>query len=342
MPAGALVIEAETGRLLMANDQARTLLDRPLSASGRESMLDAGSGAGPLIGLLTRALTRGESTHAEVLTLTSRGGEARRVEVSVGPVLGESKPVAAVAVLHDVEALMSTQEELHRAGELRERFVGVLGHDLRNPLNAVTMAAALLQQESLAPAAKANVDRIRRACETMKLLIADLLDLTSARQAGGIPIRKERVDLAEVCTGVVDEVRTAIPSVRVELAAPPVSGEVDRARLAQAVTNLVVNAAKYCREGTPVRIALREEPESAVIEVHNHGDPIDPELLPYLFDAFRRGPQGGSPRAQATGLGLGLYIAQQVVAAHGGQLSATSSREAGTLFRIELPRAHGA
>jgi signal transduction histidine kinase len=113
----------------------------------------------------------------------------------------------------------------------------------------------------------------------------------------------------------------------------PSEGDPDR--LAQALTNLVANAVKYRRDDTSVRVSIRRAPNGARIEIHNEGEPIPAELLPHLFEAFRQGdPQ---PSQRAPGLGLGLYIAQQVIQAHGGSITVASLPEQGTTFSVDLP-----
>jgi signal transduction histidine kinase len=149
-------------------------------------------------------------------------------------------------------------------------------------------------------------------------------------------VTPESADLGAIARAAVDELRAARSErwIGLELQGD-LRGQWDSARVSQAITNLVANAAAYGEPGTPVNVAVRGEDHDVVVTVNNRGDPIPASLLPAIFEPFRRGvSQDRSPH----GLGLGLYIVHQIVLAHCGEISAESNAQDGTTFRMRLPR----
>lgn len=227
--------------------------------------------------------------------------------------------------------------EQKRAEQFRERLLGIVGHDLRNPLGNITLTAQLLlRREEVPEPVRAGVRRIATSAHRMARMIDDLLDFTRASVGGGLPVRRRPTDLCELAHDTVAEFELTHPGrVRLACARGLHAGEWDRDRLAQVVSNLVGNALTHGDEASPVTVSVRAEPPDVVLSVHNEGPPIPAELLPRIFDPFKRaGPDGGGRR----GLGLGLYIVQQIVLAHGGSICAESSEAGGTTFSVRLPR----
>jgi signal transduction histidine kinase len=227
-------------------------------------------------------------------------------------------------------------EERKEAARLREEVVGVASHDLRNPLSAILLSTRMLldsTDEEPTPRQAKGLARIRSAAERMNLLIHTLLDFTRVR-AGALKLERRPLDLHELVREVCDENALAAPDRAVEIQQlGSGAGEWDEARLSEVVANLVGNALKYSPADTTVHVRSDGRSEELLLTVHNEGNPIDDELLPVIFEPFRRGTGGAKGS-----LGLGLYIAQQVVAAHGGTISVTSSAEAGTTLTVCLPR----
>jgi signal transduction histidine kinase len=222
------------------------------------------------------------------------------------------------------------QRERRRLGE---QFVAVLGHDLRSPLNAITMAASMLGRSAAGDEKLTN--RIVSSAARMNKMIAEILDLARSRLGAGIPIERRRVTLNDVVESVVDEVRQAYPSREIRVhAALEVQGDWDAARLEQVVSNLVCNAVQYGDAARPVEVRVAMRVREAVLEVQSFGQPIPRDLLPVLFEPYRRGELRG--RA-GHGLGLGLFIADQIVRSHGGRIEVSSRSEGGTMFRVRLP-----
>jgi PAS domain S-box-containing protein len=224
-----------------------------------------------------------------------------------------------------------------RIQEFQERFLGILGHDLRNPLAAIQMGTGILQQQyAKDPAAVRVLDRLGSSALRMSRMIEQILDLTRSRLASGLEVHPGPVDLCDTLTAIVDELRTAHPSSIIELRCPSLRGEADRDRLEQVFSNLIGNAVSYGEPTRPVVVEAQLDGSRARIEVHNDGPPIPADLQGQLFDPFRRGERD-SRTSKTGGLGLGLFISRELVLAHGGSLEFQSDSTHGTTFRVTLP-----
>lgn len=221
----------------------------------------------------------------------------------------------------------------------RDRFLGALSHYLRTPLTSVTLAASMLShQGNLTPRQTKHVERITASARRMARTIEDLLDLTRSRFGGSIPIAPRPEDLHTICKGAIDELKAMHPGVPIRLDVQGSgAGLWDPERLAQMVTNLVQNAVDYADPGSAVRVAVSAREDDVLIEVHNEGPTIAPELMETLFDPFRHVSDGERAHS-GRGLGLGLFIAHQIAKAHGGALEVESAAAQGTTFTARLPR----
>jgi len=235
-------------------------------------------------------------------------------------------------------ALEQSLAEQKKIDELREQLIGIVGHDLRSPLSSVVVGAELMLKRGMLHDADAKVTaRIARSAERMAKIISQLLDFTRSRLGGGMRIEPREVDLAEICAQVIAEVETVHPDRAVSFEADSdVRGVWDRERLAQVVSNLVGNAIAYGKADGAVSVVLRDEGDSVTLSVHNEGPAIPAEVLPAIFDPFRR--QARRTSRNSDGLGLGLFICRELVAAHGGEISVQSTDGAGTAFTVRLPR----
>lgn len=242
-----------------------------------------------------------------------------------------------VGTMLDITARKRDEDDLRRRGEFEQQLIGIVSHDLRNPISAMIMSAALLAQRLPADSPLANIaGRILSSGDRAVRLIRDLLDFTQARSVSGIPIQRRVADVHVVCQQTAEEVTLGHPTRSV--IHRPVGDGVgmwDPDRLAQVVSNLAVNAVSYSPVDTPVYIDSRGDATCVVIEVHNQGAPIPADLLPGLFEPFKRRERRQDPDRS---IGLGLFIVREIVAAHGGSVQARSSAAHGTTFRIELPR----
>jgi signal transduction histidine kinase len=273
----------------------------------------------------------------EVRTEEGPGAQQPRILLmELFPVGGKALATGVGAIVMDVTRQKRVEAELRSAVEFRERCLGIESHDLRSPLGTITLGAQRLSREpTLSPDAQRDAARILSAARRMGRMISDLLDFTRGRLGGGIPIQPQRVDLRRLAHGVLDELRAGAPGRLLVLEAPnPEEGEWDPDRLAQVLTNLCTNALDYGDPHTPVVVRLKAEGAQVLLEVSNQGPPIPKEELPRIFGSFER----ASSLRGSRGLGLGLYIASEVVKAHGGTLTVDSTKEAGTTFRIRLPR----
>jgi signal transduction histidine kinase len=219
----------------------------------------------------------------------------------------------------------------------RDQFVGILSHDLRDPLGAITTGAALLAVPEDNPERRGRVaSRILSSAQRMQRMIADLLDLTQTRLGSGIRVVRGPTNLDQVCEDVMLEVQDAYPDAvfRWEKSGSLV-GEWDSDRLSQVVSNLVRNAVQH-GGGTPVTLSARGENDTVVLLVHNGGIPIAPDTMPFVFEPLVRGPDKGVKRSH--NIGLGLFIARAIVCAHGGRIEVNSSSTLGTTFTVLLPR----
>jgi signal transduction histidine kinase len=228
------------------------------------------------------------------------------------------------------------EESRHRE-ELEQQFLGVVSHDLRNPLQAISLGARTLQRlERPSPEVLLRMTgRIANSADVMGKMISDLLDFTRGRLGGGIPLERQPNDLVQLCREVIDEFTVTHPSRDIRLEAQAqCEGWWDGPRMRQVLSNLLSNALRHAREGTAVVVRARELKNEVELVVANEGEPIPAELLPVLFEPFRRGNSKFRPSGS---LGLGLYIVNQVVAGHGGKVEVATG-ELGTTFTVRVPR----
>lgn len=248
------------------------------------------------------------------------------------------RAVRFIGTVQDITDTKRQRDEARTRAEFAEQLIGIVSHDLRNPLNAISLsAAALMRHEELSERQAKGLTRISVSTERATRLIRDLLDFTRARLGGGIPIERRPLDFHAHVRQVVEEVQLTHPEREVKVASSGEgSGEWDGDRLAQVVTNLVNNALAYSPTGTPVHVETRSEDGSVLLSVHNTGKPIPSELLPHLFQPMTRGRHAGGGTSRS--VGLGLFIVSSIVRAHGGTLQVRSTEAEGTTFTVRLPR----
>ncbi|RKH68536.1 ATP-binding protein [Corallococcus llansteffanensis] len=259
-----------------------------------------------------------------------------RGQIHFGP---DGQPVRFVGTALDVTEHKLAEAEARQRAEFEQYLVGIVSHDLRNPLSAILLGtSSLLRRDELDERSTKAVLRIQASAERAVRMIRDLLDFTQARVGGGIPVHCQDLDLATVVQQVAEEVQVNFPErvLRTVTTGTGTRGCWDPDRIAQVLTNLVSNALKYSPEDTPVTVRVGGTPRSAVLEVHNAGDPIAPDLLRRLFQPMQRGAPGMDRTTRS--VGLGLYIVRHIVDAHGGSIDVTSTPEQGTTFTVKLPR----
>jgi hypothetical protein len=230
----------------------------------------------------------------------------------------------------------ATLAEKARIQEFQERFLAILGHDLRNPLASIDMGTSILRAQLHSPEAMRVLARMQSSTTRMTRMIEQILDLTRSRLAGGLELDLRPMDLRDTLTKIVEELGVAHPTCPVELAVPVVNIIADPDRMEQVFSNLIGNAILHGEPSKPVVVSAQLDADGVHILVHNEGKPIPPESQAQLFDPFRRGERE-SRTAKTAGLGLGLYISWEIVRGHGGSIAIDSSAERGTTFRVRIP-----
>lgn len=314
--------------------------ERHLGRSLREMMPQASEQMEPLV---TRVLQTGAPQLGQELSQPANDGSTVRrfLLYCFGVDLPQDATAAVGLVVVDVTELKDAEERLRSTVEFRERFLGIVGHDLRNPLNAIGLSARALLLRGVREEREIRaVQRIISSADRMARMIAELLDVTRIRLGDGLPIHTRTIDVCALTRDAIEELEALEPGAKITLTADgDGTGEWDPDRLTQVVSNLVGNALQHGKTAAPVRVRVdgRSE-EEVVLSVHNDGEPIPAELLPDLFEPFRRGTAGPKPSHAKDGLGLGLYIVHQIILAHRGTLRAESSVDAGTIIVARLPR----
>jgi signal transduction histidine kinase len=226
------------------------------------------------------------------------------------------------------------RRKLQAAAEFEQRLLGIVSHDLRNPLASVRLGLETMLRRGIGPEHLRTLERMERSTERMQAIISGLLDVTRIRQGQGLPLTPEPVSLDAVVTQVLEGMpEDQVRRIRRETFANP-AGVWDPERLAQAVGNLLGNALQHGNPERPVTVRITASEGKAQLSVHNDGPPIPAEVLPGLFEPFQRGLRAG---ALDGSIGLGLYIVRQVTLGHGGEVHVRSTAEEGTTFVLELP-----
>ena len=354
-----LLLVSKEGRIVAANDVAAArLCSTPDALTGTPLEEHLADPPGHLADLLARCR---RSTSPTPGTFTPRHGAGGRVRCDGARlpdelVEGESLVLLRCAAADDRFGLLTRKiEELNleilqrrqaqaerealiaqlaRAVRVSEMFMGIVGHDLRNPLAAISATASLGLRRGPPEALRRDLERILTSAHRMSRMIEQLLDVTRIRLGNGLPVARAEMDLAEVARQGIAEAERAHPDRRFVVEVRGATrGSWDHDRLAQVLSNLLANAVQHGPPSSPVTLTLDgTRAESVTLRVHNEGAPIPPERLASLFDAFNAGDR-------SRGLGLGLYITREIVVAHGGSVEVVSTQGGGTAFVVTLPRA---
>ena len=303
-----------------------------------------------VVALFEKAL-RGEAIQEFEAERKTKDGRLIPVSISISPVLDSSGKVTAVSsILRDITQRKKSEAEAERVAREREgllqdlqrtvhfynMFIGVLSHDLRNPLGAIMMGAQVGQMHTRDEKEKKIFSRILSSSERMARMIEQLLDVTRIRAGNGLVLKRGEVDLKAVCRQIIGEVRTTHGDCKIQLKViGSALGFWDADRLAQALSNLIGNAIQHASGPPVVQLEIDGDDDDRVrFSVRNEGA-IAQSLVPTIFDPFRRAEHASRKTA---GLGLGLYITKEIAEAHGGEVRLHSSEVSGTTFTIELPR----
>ncbi|MDB4985597.1 MAG: response regulator/sensor histidine kinase [Myxococcaceae bacterium] len=283
-----------------------------------------------------RVLERTRSTPVVFVTAYHPERAVQEKAYSLGALDFMEKPIHVDLMRAKVKAFVALYQqsaEIRRQAEAlrtKDRHIGVLAHDLRNPLSVIAIGAQNIARQ--APAAKAVAQRMTRAAARMERLVENLLSFALAAEKG-VVLNRSQVDLSALCAEVVEDVQSIYPKVTFD---PELEGKVvgwwDAQQVEQALANLLGNAAKY--GAGHVSMQLRYDDDWVALQISNGGPPIAPELLELLFKPFVQGA------VRRDGVGLGLYIVKEIAVAHGGDVLAQSDA-AQTRFTLRLPRSHG-
>jgi len=287
---------------------------------------------------LIRGMERTRQIPIVFITAASRDQQRLFEGYSLGAVDFLYKPVEAHILRSKVEVFVQLhrqKQQLAAQLHLNEMLTAAIGHDLRNPLQTIIGGAMILKKSS-DERVRWAAERIHSGGARMTKLIADLLDFSSARLAGSLPVEPVQTNILDLTGKVIAEHELADSSARIEVQQTgELQGVWDESRICQALSNLIGNALSHGDRSEPVRISIDGcDPDRVQLSVANKGT-IPATVLPHIFDPFR---SSSEKHNGASGLGLGLYIVQQVVSAHKGQVSVDSTPVSGTRFTICLPR----
>ncbi|MGY4494370.1 ATP-binding protein [Pseudomonas sp. TE3610] len=223
----------------------------------------------------------------------------------------------------------------------RNIFLGILGHDLRAPLSAILLGAdVLLRTDDLGARSTKIASKIYTSVKRANQIVGDLLDFTRSHLGPGIPVVKASIDLMPICARIIEECRTIYPESTIVFSFAGVAkGRFDEARLGQVFSNLIGNAIQHGVAHAPVTVAMIASDDHVKFSVHNSGLPIAQEVLPQIFNPMGRySPQSAADHGPLASLGLGLFIAAQIVNGHQGHIDVCSDAETGTTFQVTLPK----
>ena len=321
-------------------DRSRSAAQQTAKSKGREPETEVASAAG----------THGAMRQASGFSLEQLFAEFRAVRHSVlqlwlsqtgampadnaGEILGFNGAL-------DQALAESVATYAYQSNQTKDTFLAILGHDLRGPLATMSLAGNYLSRQGVGTDATTRMGaRVSRSAATMTAMVNDLLEFSRSQLGGKIPLAPELANLAEICEAAAHDAGAVYPDAIIEVAVSgDVTGIFDADRLQQVLTNLLVNAAQYSAGQTPVLIAAQGTADTLKVKVTNHGPVISAAHLKTIFDPLVQLPQSDNPRKRLpTSLGLGLFIAEQIVFAHAGAIEVESSALAGTVFSFEIPR----
>jgi signal transduction histidine kinase len=356
--ARTLLPAAQTMSNLALRDHCREILvaivsDMQTAASADELIPAVGRAPTRLAAPETVATVHGALRHAAGFDLVQVIGEFRALRSSVfglwhrSALTRDTTPtIAEIDRFNEAIDQALTESVVRYTSHVsasRDMFLAVLGHDLRSPLQSIAMGSLLIESPRLQDAERLEVARrVARAAKTMDGLITDVLEFTRSRLGVGIPIERSECDLRDACEEALDVVRAGNPGCEFT---GELSGDLlisaDCSRLRQVLSNLLNNAVQHGDRRTPIALHALGDPDAVVISIANSGKAIPLEALRVIFDPLVQIPATTTDlsKRSKTSLGLGLFIAREIVLGHGGTIDVQSSALTGTVFTIRLPRA---
>jgi signal transduction histidine kinase len=315
--------EAQTAKSL---GQAPLLIGAPETAAQTHALLRAQSGFD-----INQLAAEYRALRASVLRLW--GDDSQPESTHLDDIIRFNEAIDQA--LAESVAFFSAQVD-----QARNLFLGMLGHDMRNPLQTIQITASYLAALNAGAKVSEAAGRLINSGRHMHALLDDLLDFNRTKLGLGINITPRDVDLSQLFASELDQLCAANPGRRIDLEVHgDTFGSWDSLRLQQLLGNLVRNAIKYGAPGTPVYVGLNGGAEGVVLEVRNSGPVIEPSDLHQIFDPLKRGSDKENKYDADRSLGLGLYIAREIAKSHGGSIEARSD-ELETVFAVRLPRSH--
>jgi signal transduction histidine kinase len=225
-----------------------------------------------------------------------------------------------------------------KTDEYRDQLIGIVSHDLRNPLGGILMGSQVLSRaEALDDKSSRIASAIENSAKRMVRIVGDLLDLTRTRLGSELPIVRKPTDVGPICQMVISELEGSHPNAVIRYTSKgDLRGEWDSDRLAQVLSNLVGNALQHGDADKPLSVVANGDGDEVELAVHNAGPPIPERALSEIFEPMVHHEK--DPATTSPGLGLGLFIAKELVTAHGGKIDVTSTGASGTTFTVHLPR----
>ena len=240
----------------------------------------------------------------------------------------------------DQELAESVSHYTQKVSYSKDLFMGILSHDLRSPLSAISMSAQLqLNAGTSKERQTVLATQIFECSSRITTIVNDLLDVTRARFGSGLPVIRAPMDMGIVSRQLVNEMQAGNPTRTINL---EVSGDLegvwDKARIGQVLSNLIGNAIQYSFKDSSIDVKVKGASEEVLLSVHNQGLPIPPEKFASLFAPLTRAVTDEGDHPVEVNLGLGLYITEEIVLSHGGTIDVSSTKEDGTTFTARFPR----
>lgn len=318
---------------------AQTPLEQTAKSRGLTPMLDA-----------TPSVEHGALRHRSGFDLRQLVSEYRALRATIIR-LWEAQPSAPQLSLNEItrfhesidqslaEAVSQYYDEVERS---RNTFLAILGHDLRSPLHTIAVSGAYLAKTGTLDGNQVQaVARIQRGVTTMSAMVRDLIEFTRAARGTGIPLTLQQANLGELCHSAIDEMQTAHPDRLFQLdLTGDLNGAFDSERLLQVLSNLLNNAIQHGATDSPVHLSGIGDEVGIAIRVSNFGNPIPAEALKVIFNPWIQlaNDRSDAPPGRTHSVGLGLFIAREIVEAHKGSIDVESTEREGTVFTVRLPR----
>ncbi len=296
----------------------------------------------------TAAASHGEARHDSGFTLLQLTAEYRALRASV---LRLWMPRITKITARTTNEMVRFNEAIDQAlaesacmfseknAQVRDTFLAILGHDLRNPLATMSLAGDYLTRPEVGTDSTQQMGaRVKRSAATMTTMVGDLLEYARTQLGGKLPITPHLADIKEICLAALADAKAAHPKCTFELESfGELLDDFDSARLQQVFSNLLNNAAQYRSNNSPVTLIARGEPEAIMVQVNNFGPVIPVESIEDIFNPLVQLHGEAGP---STNVGLGLFIAREITVAHGGTIAVESNASSGTTFTVRFPRTH--